>query len=211
MTLKGIRVGAVLLAMFLAMIFNGLGLWSYWSYVSMEKVLKAEKNALFELKQEVVLTKSQLEAFEDEKKRFEAVLFNERDIPAFLDEISNNAKEENVQILSMRTKKFHQVKLPEDVEKKRKHMMAKSSKQKTDNEEKIKELKRVVTLSALPIAIKIKGPFPDLTQFLNRLEAHKQLTNISEVEIERGREYPDIECEFILRIFSLQSLSQFKL
>ena len=139
------------------------------------------------------------------------MLFDERDIPAFLDEVSKNAKQEDVRIVSMRTKKFHQVKLPKDVEKKRKHMMAKNNKKKEEELKKLEQLESIVTLSALPISIKLKGTFASLVKFLNRLEGHKQLTNISDVEISRGREYPDIECKFVLRIYSLKSLSQYQL
>ena len=70
MTVKGVRIGAVLLALFLAMIFNGIALWSYCSYVSRETVLKDEKQKLMNLKEEVAFTKKELQEYALEKKAF---------------------------------------------------------------------------------------------------------------------------------------------
>ncbi len=211
MNLKSIRIGAVLLALVIAMVFNGLALWNYYSYLKEEKVLKREKQQLMVLRENIAQAKNDLQDFEAEKKRLEGVLFNERDIPTFLDEVSKNAKQESVHIVSMRTKRFHQVQLPKDVKKRRNHVLNSKNKNKDEALKKIEKLERIVTLSALPIDIKLKGKFSSLVGFLNRLEAHKQLTNVSDVQIDRGRDYPQIECRFTLRIYSLKSLSEYKL
>jgi Tfp pilus assembly protein PilO len=66
------------------------------------------------------------------------------------------------------------------------------------------------TLSAMPIQIKIKGAFPNLVRFLDHLQEYKQMINVSNVVIRQDRSYPLLNCEFVIRIYTLKTMEELK-
>lgn len=207
-TTKKIRTTAILISLIFAMGFNALAIWQYVVYTETEKEWVAEKERMATLKRDIVDTKRQIEQFEIEKEEFAKLLLDERDIPAFLDEISKYARENDINIINMRTKRFYQVKVPVGVTKKT--VVRGQQQEKTDAQRRKEERERIITISALPIEIKVKGEYAALVEFLNNLGDYKQLVIVNDVEIKSTREYPTLQCSFILKIYSLKTLDELK-
>lgn len=168
-----------------------------------------EQKRFSALKAEIAQIESELARYEREKDDFAKMLFDERDVPAFLDEIAKYAKKSSVNIIDMKTQRFHQVRVPKDVADVR-HANKNLDRQITE-QQKRDEMTRAFTLSAMPIQIKIKGTFASFVQFLDQLQDYKQLLNIANVEIQTSKDYPVLECQFTIRIYSLKTLAELQL
>ena len=155
-------------------------------------------------KKEIDTIRDRLENFDREKKELSRYLFEERDIPAFLDQISQYAKQTEVGIVNMQTRSFQQVQVSDEF-KKQKYGEVKQA------EPISKEtLDRVLTLSAMPIDIQLKGTYENVVKFLDHLQDYTQLISVSRLEMRRAGDYPILSSSFTLRIYSLKALSELK-
>ncbi len=193
------------------MIILSLGYSVFMQYTQLTKVQyqwEAEKQNLISLKTEIAGIEKSIERYEKEKEDFSKLLFNERDVPAFLDDISKYAKEASVTIIDMKTQQFYQVDVPKEI------VDARYANQGLNNQiadqQKQEEIKQALTLSAMPIQVRVKGGFASFVQFLDHLQDYTQLLNIANVEIQTTSEYPLLDCQFTIRIYSLKTLEELK-
>lgn len=177
--------------------------------------LHTEAQADFEKKQhemevvqeEIRLIKAKIARYEQEKAEFEQSLFQEQDIPAFLDDISQMAKEAEVSITDMKTKAFREVRSAAVDTAQTRYQDRKKTAAQIERERRQK-VDQIITLAAMPINMKIEGEFQSLLKFFDTLDEFQQLVTVSNVEIESGREYPTLKCEYTLKIYSLKQLSE---
>jgi len=163
-----------------------------------EEVL-ARQVELDRLTKRVKEQQAYIEKFRQEKQDFEQYLFSEKDVPAFLEGISSFAQQTGINVLDMKAERFREVairKKSEDAATKKKTGSA-----KTDPQDEI-------TLAAMPIAFNVEGTFPSLLQFLGRLESFKQLLSITDIQIQKRNNYPMLQCNFKLRIYSFKTISE---
>jgi len=179
---------------------------AYHSMTAARAEYASQERRRVRMGQEIEAIKRSLERYRREREEFSSYLFLDRDIPAFLDEISRNAKEDRISLLNMKTQPFAQVQVREEImgeEWKRKR------KKETDQEKaKIENLQNILTLSAMPINIRVQGRFESLVKFLDRLQDYKQLLNVSNVVIRTIPEYPLLDCSFTLSVYSLKTIAE---
>jgi len=175
-------------------------------------LLDAQKAGYTRLSTEVESTRRSLDHLKTEQEEFKKLLFNDRDVPAFLDGLSHSAAKTAVHIVDMKTQRFSQIAVPKELD------TANSAERRrayeyTDDERKIDpkvEFKNMLTLAAMPIHIKVHGSFRNIINFLDSIENERQLLTVSNVEIVRNMDYPQLNCEFILKIYSLKQLEDIK-
>ena len=97
-----------------------------------------------------------LDRYEAEKKEFRKYLFEEKDVPAFLEGISKYAAESAINVVDMKTKKFQEVATAADQKPSRSKYGTRRQGTKTEATPDEK-LERALTLAAMPISIKVKG------------------------------------------------------
>lgn len=208
MSKKNIRAVFVLISV---LIIGGMSYFVFKQYTDLTKIRyqrEAEKQNLISLKSEIAGIEQSIQRYKNEKDEFAKLLFNERDVPAFLDEISKYAKDSSMMIVDMKTQQFHQVAVPQEMQEMR-HANTSLNKQLAD-QQKQDELKQALTISAMPIQVRVKGGFASFVQFLDHLQDYKQLLNIANVEIQTTNEYPLLDCQFTIRIYSLKTLTDLK-
>ena len=159
------------------------------------------------VQEEIRLIKAKIARYEQEKAEFEAALFQEQDIPAFLDDISQMAKAAEVSITDMKTKAFREVRSVDVDTAQTRYQERKKTAAQLDRERRQK-IDKIITLAAMPINMKIEGNFDSLLKFFDTLDEFQQLVTVSNVEIESGRDYPTLKCEYTLKIYSLKQLSE---
>ncbi|OPX30939.1 MAG: hypothetical protein B1H08_00210 [Candidatus Omnitrophica bacterium 4484_171] len=137
--------------------------------------------------------------YRTQKKELEGILFNDRDVSSFLEEISLIARKSHIKISEMKTRKFKKVE-PKNSTSGNSYSGNKPSGNKED---------KPLFLAAMPIDIRIEGRFSSIVNFLVFLEGYRQLITLSNVEI-RIKKYPLLRCKFTLRLYSLKSGSELK-
>ncbi|MCA9407979.1 MAG: type 4a pilus biogenesis protein PilO [Candidatus Omnitrophica bacterium] len=185
--------------------FAALAIYNYKEYLETDQNYQNQKVKLNETLDEIEEIKELLERYDQEKEEFSQYLFEERDIPGFLDTISQYAKEADINVVDMKTKRFQKVVLPDTVEKKNQYMAKKKSSVEEKQEEQ-ERMKRIWTLAAMPIDVEIDGAFDAIGNFFSKLEENKQLINVSNLEINRNKKYPELESQFTIKIYSLKTL-----
>ena len=208
MTRNKIYKIAVLVIFVSVVIFSVWGLNSYLIYSKEFKNFETEKAKLVSANENIERLNLLLNKLENEREEFEEYLFEEKDIPGFLDGISNSANETNVQIVDIKTKKYRHVKtvLPDGSQGRLKRKRELNKQQEAQRKKDV--LENALNLAALPIDFKIKGTFSSLMRFLSSLQNFKQLVTITNIRIGRKREYPVLECDFILQIYSFKTLQE---
>jgi Tfp pilus assembly protein PilO len=175
--------------------------------------LNSQKRHLSSLNVDIETTRGSIDRLKAEQEEFKKLLFNDRDVPAFIDGLSHSAAKYAVYIMDMKTQRFSQIVIPKDMTSvnnvERRHAYEDFE---DDNKKDPKvEFKDRLTLAAMPIHIKIHGTFPAIVNFLNSVENDRQLLTVSNVEIVRNTtDYPQLNCEFILKIYSLEKLKDIK-
>ncbi|MCA9399183.1 MAG: hypothetical protein KC618_05510, partial [Candidatus Omnitrophica bacterium] len=112
MNVKNAQSGIIVICVLVTLGLFGLVAWQYSSMYKVEKTLHQKVAQRDELKNEIARVEEMLVKMERERRDFEKYLFQERDIPAFLDEISKFANDSLVSIVDMQTKNFRQVVVP---------------------------------------------------------------------------------------------------
>lgn len=192
----------------------GMMLWQRTQGVKEARVrLNEQKENLSKLQQEIEQVKASIEQYKKEQEEFGKLLFDERDVPSFLDGISEFAKKTEVLINDMKTERFSEVEIPQAMSPAVKSARARiyedfDEQASVDQKAKFKEM---ITLAAMPIRIKVSGPFEALGNFLNYLDNYRQLVSVSNVSMETTYlKYPRLDCEFTLKIYSLKRLNDIK-
>ncbi len=142
-----------------------------------------------------------LSRYEKERERFQALLFSEQDIPAFLDEIAAYAKKSKLAITNVATRQFSAVKVSEIAE----SASTMSSAKLSEEQKKKKEAEVVPVLTFLPIEVTLEGSFDAIVAFLSDLERYRQLLTLSDVEI-KLKNYPVLSSRFTVNIYSLRDM-----
>lgn len=205
-TIKRIAVTVCLLVL-VGLVAMLVGLYSNYSAARLD--WETEKQSLADLKNEIAMIKLSIEDYKKEQEDFKKSLFQERDVPAFLDEISKYAKQASMSIVDMKTQRFYQVQVPQDIEDVRKRNKGLDA--QVAAEERRQQMAQELTLAAMPIQIKVKGSFASFVEFINQLQDYQQLLNITNVEINSTSEYPVLDCQFTLQIYSLKTLEEMRL
>lgn len=207
MNVSDAKKGLIAICVLVTLLGVGLSVQQYNAMRKVKAEWLAKEKQREELKAEIAQVEAVLAEIETEQEDFAKYLFEERDIPSFLDKISQFAKDSLVSIVDMQTKRFYEVIVPPEVV-----QQASGKKQTEADLAQLREMRKqnILTLAAMPIQIKVEGSFSALAEFLAKLQEYEQLINISSVEIETQREYPRLSCNFTLRIYSLKSLEELK-
>ncbi len=175
---------------------------------AVEQELSDKTNRRNQLVIEINNMKDAIERYQKEIEDVRPYLFAERDVPAFLDSISQFAQQNEVTVIDMKTRKFQEVVLPKDMEESVSSVQSRVAKKFTQDPEPEYSAEEIMTFAAMPIQIKIEGAFENLVDFLYALEGYEQLMTLSNVKIAVTDEYPTLECEFLLRIYSMKTLQE---
>lgn len=184
----------------------GLGVYCVSAYQSFHEAkanAEAKKEELVHAKAEIADIEKSIKQFEAEKEEFAQYLFKEQDIPAFIDGISQYAEEASIDITNMKTMRFQAVNRPAT----RSANIQKKNRRRSNQEETM-SVEKMLTLAAMPIQVSVKGTYQSFVDFLDRMEDFKQLLTISSVEIASGRDYPELKCDFTLKIYSFKTLDE---
>src|SRR3989338_5507720 len=102
---------------------------------------------LVKIKNDVAEIERLLNFYKKEKREFEGYLFQEKDIPGFLDGLSGFAQNAGINIIDMKTSKFQEVEVPESV-KDGQSELVKRKLDKNDKEMTKNEMDRMLALAA---------------------------------------------------------------
>jgi len=177
-----------------------VGLFSVVRYLdahasyAQQKINSLEKESEH-LKKQIQQLDHLMADYQGDIKRFETLLFNEKDIAAFLEGISGSSKQYKIKLKEMTALQIEQVKIKElPSPKESKHV----SRAKTEKDEGM-------YLMSSPYKIRIAGETKGVFDFMTDLEKNKQLLTLSDFHIV-GRMYPQIQAEFRLDLYSLSGL-----
>jgi len=180
----------------------------YYAYKETLQNLRFQKTQLLALQQDLDMTTNSIEQIKKEQERFKEILFEERDVPAFLDGISGSAQKSLVYIMEMKTQQFNQVPVPKSISDS--NMRPGQASQGAQNQagynsrDEQAKLSDMLTLASMPIHFKIHGTFNAIVNFLGSIENYRQLLTVSNVEISTDQNYPQLICEFTMDIYSLK-------
>lgn len=209
------RIGLIMIVLTI-MVIALLGYITFNQYkastVAISELL-TQKELLKDRKRDLDQSQTSIERLKKEQEEFNKTLFEEQDVPAFLDGISNSAAKAMVHVLEMKTQQFSEVKVPKDLADIDRQLSKLKHVNKNEANENVNDTKlsEKLTLASMPIRIKIDGTFEAIVNFLNSIENYQQLLTVSNVEISSKTNYPQLTCEFNLRIYSLKKLKDIKL
>ncbi len=170
----------------------------------------SKTHELTRIKTEVADIQRLMNFYKKEKSEFQQYLFQEKDIPGFLDGLSDFAQNSGISIADVKTNKFQEVKVPDSIQEGQSEL-AKKKLNSNNGELTKEEMNRMLTLAAMPINIKITGTYQSIVNFYRHLENFKQLISIGNIEIATANNaYPVLQCDFTLKIYSLKTLSELK-
>lgn len=172
----------------------------YRAYYQTQKQLKAKYARASSLEQDIRQLTQLVQKYAQERQRFEALLFSEKDIATFLNNMSEFTKAAQVKIKEMRAQHLTVVEIPAEMASGMNPIYQKQfNQQGTDQPQG-------PTLAYLPITMVIEARFDRMVNFLIALEKYRQLLTLSNVDISRGMKYPLLDCKFTLRLYSLKQI-----
>lgn len=171
---------------------------SYSSYLKSQGRFKQKENHLVSLKEDKSNLQELIKEYKEERGRLASLLFSEKDIATFLDNMEAFATKSQVRILEMRAKRLTSVAPPPEISAnlppvRRDFMQG--------------EEKEGPSLVFMPIDMTVEAKFFDLINFLLSLEKYRQLLTVSNVTMER-RVYPSLSCRFTLKLYSLKQIEE---
>ena len=175
---------------------------------TIEQELSDKTNRRNQLIIEINNMKDGINRYKREIEDIQPYLFADRDVPAFLDSISQFAQQNDVTVLDMKTQKFQEVVLPKEMEGSVSTLQERVINKFGKQDQPEYSSQEIMTFAAMPIQIKIQGSFEALVDFLYALEGYQQLMTLSNVKIDVTKEYPALECAFLLRIYSMKTLEE---
>lgn len=200
---NSVKITAVFACTVFTLIFVALIFYNFNNCFEIEKKGVIREEHLSQLKNDVKDLSRLIQTHKEEKEKFQKILFNDRDVAVFLEEIPRLAKSSKVKILSMKAKKFIRVQPPAES----REAVSSSAQKKTSGGNKEEEKGPI--LSALPIDIKIEGEFKSIVDFLIYLEKYKQLLTLSNIDI-KIQNYPLLKSSFTLNLYSLKDIEEIK-
>lgn len=168
--------------------------FSYIKYIDAQKDISLQKERFKKLETDRRDLNYLLKGYAKDIARFETILFKGKDIPLFLERLSESSKKFNVRITDIKALPPQRVKKEEEAQR--------FKKRASKNDEA--EAEAILALQAIPFDLKIKGRFEDIVKFLLSLERHRQLLTLRNVKIKISK-YPLLESNFRLDLYSLQS------
>jgi Tfp pilus assembly protein PilO len=175
---------------------------NYWNQITYYR----EVARLRDLEKEAQDFQALIQRYKDERERLATILFTEKDIAAFLNKISDFAKDSQVRIITMDAQKMRVVKLVQD--KDLDNESVRMSRPFSAN--KIQDRETGPSLVFMPIDLSIEGRFGWIIQFLTSLEKYRQLLTLTNVSIRRQEAaYPLLNCKFVLRLYALEQMEEF--
>ncbi len=181
------------IAVILTVLLGFASVQSFLSYRSESHELRELDIRHSRLEKDFVSLGNLIEQYTREQEKFQKLLFQEQDVPLFLEEIALFASDAKVKILDVKTRTFVKVKYLDP---------AKAEKNKKSGP---KEEDQGLVLSSLPVQVNIQGTFESIVKFLMKLERYKQLLTLSDVEI-KLKEYPQLLCSLTVSIYSLREM-----
>lgn len=193
---------------FSGLILMGMGCVVFSRYVEFGKVQyqwKGQKKILNDLKAEINEVEHWIKQYEKERNDFASTLFSEDEIPAFLEEISQCAKRFPLDIVDVKRGVFRLVEKPKgdlDI------MALKEAGRKPSDDEDAKTGVPAYAprISYMPIQVQVKGNFAAIVEFLDCMQLYPKLLNVASVKIVSTEEYPGLECQVTLNVYSLKTL-----
>lgn len=171
---------------------------------AIEADIEMKNSRLQQIEQQAEVIRQSLEVYAKEEAEFGQYLFSEKDVPAFLENISKYAQQADVNVIDMKTRSFEEVDAVKEMIQER----AKKQKQQGGQAKQGEDLKQILTLAAMPVTFKVEGSFSSFVEFLSYLEEFRQLITISSIQITSGSKYPVLECSFSLKIYSLKTFEE---
>lgn len=203
MSSQKIRLIAVIICALIITAVGGLLIWRLQIYRQAQHELALRNQELTMVQNEINEMTASIEKYKQEQVDFEQYLFAERDVPAFLEGVSEFAKQTNVNVVDMQTRSFQVVQVDSGMD--GRPALAQKIQSKKMEEQKTAE--DVITLAAMPIDIQIEGTYKAFIDFLNNLESFKQLLTISNVSLSTTQNYPTLSARFTLKIYSFKNLA----
>lgn len=195
---------------FSGLILMGMGCVVFSRYVEFGKVQyqwRVQKKAFNDVKAEIEDAEGWIKQYEKERNDFASMLFSEQEIPAFLEEISQCAKRYSLSILDVKRGVFRLVEKPKsDLD-----IMAlkEAGRKPTDDEDDRAGVPAYAPrISYMPIQVQVKGNFAAIVEFLDCMQNYPKLLNVASVKIISTDEYPALECQVTLNIYSLKTLTE---
>ncbi len=204
MKVKQVKLVAIVSCVVFIIFLIGVIGWRVKVYNEAQAHLAEQSNQLEAVKKEIAMMKASIDQYEIEKKDFEQYLFDDQDIPAFLEGVSGFAKETKVNVVDMKTQRFEAIKIGSDID--GRSPLAKRIQEKREAESKGKTPQNTLTLAAMPINIEIEGTYKSFIDFLDKLQGFKQLLTISNLELASTQKYPILHAAFTLKIYSFKTL-----
>ncbi|MBN2483516.1 MAG: hypothetical protein JXD21_04880 [Candidatus Omnitrophica bacterium] len=170
------------------------GVYFYMEYMKVQEQLLPQRQRVGELQRDIGELDVFLRQYAADISRFEEILFQDKDIPLFLEGISSASDRFHAHIIEIKALSPQIV----DIDGGR----IRQSKQKIASRQQPSLQQDSLTLGSSPFRIKIKGSFENIIQFLLSLQEHRQLLSVSNVVIAE-KEYPVLESSFDLDLYSL--------
>ena len=172
----------------------------YFKHNKLLKAISLQKRRIEKLQKDLRNSERLLLHYQQEISRFRKLLFTDRDVATFLEEMSTMAKKSKVRIVDITTYNIRRV-LPEEREIEKLQRRGRKSKKKTSQK------MPMLSLAMLPMKVKIKSEFKNIVKFLLYLEKYRQLLTLSDVKISLSR-YPLLDSQFNLRLYSIRSIKE---
>ncbi len=170
------------------------GAYYYTEYSKAQQKLLPQRQRVKELKQDISDLDVFLHRYATDISRLEKILFEDKDIPLFLEGISRASSRFSTNITEIKALSPQIV----DMEGSR----IRRNRRRSSARQREPEKQDSLTLGSSPFRIKMKGVFGDVIQALLSLQEHRQLLSVSNVVI-KEKEYPLLECSFDLDLYSL--------
>lgn len=167
-------------------------------YTKAKGNIDLKENQFKNLEKDVKSLNTFLARYKKDIGRFEEILFADRDIPLFLENISRASKEFQIRIVAIRALNLKMVENDDNP--------ASTRQQRVSNEKKEEDM---LYLASTPFNITIIGKFRDIVNFLLSIEKYRQLLSLSNVEV-KVDSYPALKCSFRLDLYSLKTLEAIK-
>ncbi|MFP4472645.1 MAG: type 4a pilus biogenesis protein PilO [Candidatus Omnitrophota bacterium] len=199
-----IIIAAVVLCLAFAGVCVYIGWQSYRSFYQLQVDRQAHENRIVKLKKDIREIKSFIKRYKRDNEEFQKFLFKEKDVPEFLEGVSQFAGKAGVDIIDMKTQKFEEVRSA--YVKQAQSPVVQRRMRKRVGEDSQKQRMEEFTLAAMPVHITVKGEFEAFVYFLSYLEKFKQLITVNAVEIASGTDYPVLRYSFTVKIYSLKTV-----
>lgn len=208
MTLNNVRIFFMFVISIVLMGFVFVSSSKLKTYKEVQDRLRQKNQDLTLLQNDIKMINADIDKYKADQDEMEKYLFADQDVPAFIDGISQYANKTGIVILDMKSSKFEAVKFSSTIEQQSnsvKSAAARGSRNARNSEEN-----EGMTLAAMPIYIKATGTYTDFVNFLNLMEGFKQLLTFSDLSINVTKDYPLLNTNFVIKIYSFKNYSELK-